>query len=656
MPAARNLCDYLGRPVELGPPLASGGEGTVHPVAGDAALLAKVYHRPPAAATIEKLRWMVRQASPELGRFAAWPTATLHDGPGGLLVGFLMPRFAGGRPIHTLYSPAHRRTAFPFADWAFLVHTAMNAAIAFDAVHAGGHVVGDVNQSNVLVSERALVYLIDCDSFQVQGDGRVFPCEVGVSPFTPPELQGRNLREVLRTVDHDRFGLAVLIFHLLFMGRHPFAGRFLGRGEMPLEQAIQECRFVYGKGAAAVQMAPPPGALPLDVVSPELAELFERALARGSERDGARPTAAEWQAALAAFERGLRTCTADSGHKIPAHRAECPWCAVMRDGGPNFFLGVSLESADFAPDMPFLTRTWERIEHIAYQPPLPPRLPRVAARPPTPKARQVRFLRGAGRLLGLAALLTAYLGMLYLGESWRVAWPWFAVALVLGVGYFVLRRSPTFNEAARRREALQTLRQQMQAALVEWRQVADAHRAEFQRRKRKLQEWHEQYRRLPALYEAERPQAAANREAYFRDQFLRTCFLSEHRIDGIGANRAVLLASHGIETAADVDGARLGAVRGVGPVLTRNLLVWKKKLQAQFQFDPNAVVPERDARAVLLKYKQLEEGLRGRLRRGAEELEALAGRTQEQLQPIHRWLETLTVQVAQAEADVEALA
>jgi DNA-binding helix-hairpin-helix protein with protein kinase domain len=157
VPAPRPLHDDHGRSVRIGPPLASGGEGVVYPLPADAAVLAKVYHKPPDAAKVEKLRWMVRAADAELCQLAAWPTATLHDTAGGPLVGFLMPYFAGYMAVHTLYSPAHRRTAFPHADWAFLVHTAMNCAAAFDAVHARGHVVGDVNQSNVLVSERALV-------------------------------------------------------------------------------------------------------------------------------------------------------------------------------------------------------------------------------------------------------------------------------------------------------------------------------------------------------------------------------------------------------------------------------------------------------------------------------------------------------------------
>ena len=38
---------------------------------------------------------------------------------------------------------------------------------------------------------------------------------------------------------HDRFGLALVVFHLLFMGRHPFAGRYQHADDMPIEQAIE---------------------------------------------------------------------------------------------------------------------------------------------------------------------------------------------------------------------------------------------------------------------------------------------------------------------------------------------------------------------------------------------------------------------------------
>ena len=61
-----------------------------------------------------------------------------------------------------------------------------------DAVHGTGVVVGDVNDSNVLVGGDAVVRLIDVDSFQVRDSARVFTCDVGMPIYQPPELYGRS--------------------------------------------------------------------------------------------------------------------------------------------------------------------------------------------------------------------------------------------------------------------------------------------------------------------------------------------------------------------------------------------------------------------------------------------------------------------------------
>jgi len=53
----------------------------------------------------------------------------------GQIVGFKMPRIKGFKEIHTLYSPAHRKTTFPNADWKFLIHAAANCAASFHVFH-----------------------------------------------------------------------------------------------------------------------------------------------------------------------------------------------------------------------------------------------------------------------------------------------------------------------------------------------------------------------------------------------------------------------------------------------------------------------------------------------------------------------------------------
>jgi DNA-binding helix-hairpin-helix protein with protein kinase domain len=188
-----------------------------------------------------------------------------------------------------------RLKCFPLAGWNFQVRAAMNLAAAFDEVHKAGCLVGDVNQSNALVSAQALVRLIDCDSFQVRANGKPFLCEVGVAHYTPPELQGKPLRGVVRTENHDRFGLAVLIYQLLFVGGHPYAGVYRGAGDPSFEQLIAEYRFAQGPAAHTWGMSPPPYTPTFADIPPELGTLFRRAFERGSEA-GSRPRPAEWSA------------------------------------------------------------------------------------------------------------------------------------------------------------------------------------------------------------------------------------------------------------------------------------------------------------------------------------------------------------------------
>ncbi|HEX3128568.1 MAG TPA: hypothetical protein VH394_14650, partial [Thermoanaerobaculia bacterium] len=236
--------------IRLGHELGRGGEGAVFAIEGQGDRVAKIYSRTPDSRKIQKLTAMSESATPALLRIASWPLDLLTDGKGSVQ-GFVMPRLLARRDIHELYSPKSRSEAFPEADFRFLVHVGANIARAFGVIHEQGHVIGDVNHGNLLVGPDGTVMLIDCDSFQVRNGTQVFTCDVGVPLFTPPELQGKAFRGLVRTANQDRFGLAVLLFHLLYMGRHPFAGRYSGPGDMPIEKAIAEHRFAYGPDRAA---------------------------------------------------------------------------------------------------------------------------------------------------------------------------------------------------------------------------------------------------------------------------------------------------------------------------------------------------------------------------------------------------------------------
>ncbi len=99
--------------------------------------------------------------------------------------------------------------------------------------------------------------------------------------YQPPELYGRSYAGLERTPDHDRFGLAVLIFQLVFMGRHPWAGLWNGT-DYAFESGEIAARlpFAFGRDAPAAGFRPPPNTVRLDWLPAPTAALFERAFAR----------------------------------------------------------------------------------------------------------------------------------------------------------------------------------------------------------------------------------------------------------------------------------------------------------------------------------------------------------------------------------------
>ena len=301
--------------IQLDQEIGRGGEGAVYVFSGHKDRVAKIYSSPPNTKKVQKLQEMVQIGTPALLRIAAWPIDLLADNKG-KVQGFIMPRIVARRDIHELYSPKSRSEAFPEVDFRFLTHVGANIARAFAVVHEHGQVIGDVNHGNLLVGADGTVMLIDCDSFQIRSGTNVFTCDVGVPLFTAPELQGQHFRDLLRFSNHDLFGLGVLLFHLLYMGRHPFAGRYSGRGDMPIEKAIAEYRFAYGPDRRNKGMERPPGTIALEVMGTEVAKQFTQAFSQSGSTRG-RPDARPWtlRAQIKNCEEsinGTNTCTSDS--------------------------------------------------------------------------------------------------------------------------------------------------------------------------------------------------------------------------------------------------------------------------------------------------------------------------------------------------------
>src|SRR5262249_29345713 len=132
----------------------------------------------------------------------AWPTARLLAAEDGRFIGYLMPRIDNAKLICEFYTPRFRAQQAPLFHYGYLMRTARNLAAAVVALHERGYIVGDLNESNLLVTNQALVSLVDTDSFQVRSADKLFRCPVGKSEYTPPELQGARFAEVTRGPEH----------------------------------------------------------------------------------------------------------------------------------------------------------------------------------------------------------------------------------------------------------------------------------------------------------------------------------------------------------------------------------------------------------------------------------------------------------------------
>jgi hypothetical protein len=179
-----------------------------------------------------------------------------------------------------------------------------------------------------LVSDQALVTLVDADSFQVRDSetGVVYRSLVGKPEYTPPELQGCSFADVDRQPEHDAFALAVLIFRLLMEGFHPFDGVYRGRGEPPeLGARIRNGYFPYARGRTGIE--PSPLAPPFEMLHPDLQALFVRCFEEGHRNRSVRPRVEDWLEALEGAEDALQQCGQNEQHYYWVHWSGCPWCA-----------------------------------------------------------------------------------------------------------------------------------------------------------------------------------------------------------------------------------------------------------------------------------------------------------------------------------------
>lgn len=640
-----------GKTIQIGRELGKGGEGAVHEVPANHHWVAKLYnaHHQPDAQKQAKLRFMAATTDTELVTYAAWPQDTLHKIPNGSVVGFLMPNVSGRAPIHMLYSPAHRRQDYPNKAWDFLLFAARNTAAAFAAIHHHGHVLGDVNQGNVLVGADSKVVLIDTDSFQINANGTTHLCKVGVAHFTPPELQGvASFDQVPRTSNHDNFGVALLIFHLLFGGRHPYSGVPLraDAGEA-LEKDIQAFRYAYAPDGQQRGFNPPPKSIPISIVPDTIQAMFTLAFTENGAK-GSRPTAQQWVTALDGLRGQLKRCATTPMHVYPGHLGRCPWC-VLEDHGVIYFLHVQVGVISTGTTGFVLAQVWAAIEAVPPPPAIPiQNIAAIAVNPtPLPPGIQQQGMITFWRIVivGIALWLFAVIPgawFFVLGGAW---WAW---AVAGGLGGDERKAERTKRQAAR--DSAQQAYNQIVALILQ-----EVSPEAFAKKKQDLARLRDEYQHLPESEKSEIANLHATAEARQKHQFLERHFIDAAAISGVGPAKKAALRSFGIETAADVAWNKVISVKGFGEVLTRVVVDWQKACERRFVFNPNLAVTESDKNAVRAKIATRKRTLEITLNAGAAELQRLRQDTISKANALNPAMQAASQKLAQSQADLNAI-
>jgi DNA-binding helix-hairpin-helix protein with protein kinase domain len=461
---------------------------------------------------------------------------------------------------------------------------------------------------------------------------------------------------LVRTENHDRFGLAVLIYQLLFVGRHPYAGVYRGSGDPSFDQLIAEYRFAQGPAAHTWGMSPPPHTPTFADIPPELGTLFRRAFERGSET-GIRPRPAEWLSTLQRLGQSIVECPVDAGHKYWRGAKSCVWCRLAEHGGPEYYFGVAGGVGTFAVDEAKLQEVKRRLRacELLEFPYDRQRFAPQRTREPEPLPDGLAEHRTTAISLGVAVgicVLAMPLGLIH-GALCVIA---FLVAVVFGIWLGVhISLSPWHREHRRRRRARSHAFHDLKEAEDQWYGTVEDYQRDHTATNRKAKRLMSECRELPSQYQADMQRLTANAEAAARTRHLRLHSISDADIPKIGEGRKQILAAHSIFTAADVDEHAIRRIKGFGEVLTKNILTWKHGVLQKFKFNPTTAVSPAEQRPMILKYRTRQQQLLVELDRELGRMASLAPTCENTLKRLIPGLQQAVAVYEQAEADLDLM-
>jgi len=240
--------DPEGNPKNIGNPIAKpGGEGTVYILKDKPGILVKVYHaeklKTNRMSYQNKINAMISIKNDFEKIDVCWPLLSVYDSSG-QWIGYAMKQGFGSPMRYLAHGVAYKKH-FPNLNRVILLQFLLSFLKNIEALHSRNVFIGDYNLLNFLCDSTSNnVTMIDCDSYQIKIGEKFFPCPVGSPDLTPIEHHDKDFKKVIRTLESERFSLAIILFECLMLGRHPYD---MVGGDDPVTN-LRKAKFPYGTG------------------------------------------------------------------------------------------------------------------------------------------------------------------------------------------------------------------------------------------------------------------------------------------------------------------------------------------------------------------------------------------------------------------------
>ncbi len=204
-------------PIRLRKVIGSGGEGIIYEI--NDTLVAKIFNQKRLTkGRQEKIKLITSKNINIQGVCLPIEEVLNCDG---ILIGYTMNRAYGTNLENLLKSEETFKKLYPNYKKVDIVKICISILEKIDILHKYNIILVDINLSNIMFDSNEEVYILDTDSFQIEG----YPGLLGRKEFFPLEIRYTDYRKKLKEFEYDYYTVAVLLFYLLMNGVHPYSSK-----------------------------------------------------------------------------------------------------------------------------------------------------------------------------------------------------------------------------------------------------------------------------------------------------------------------------------------------------------------------------------------------------------------------------------------------